>query len=378
MISSVFCLLIWIFLEIPGGGTVSPHPGCGPPRRVPELAIPGPATAHHAPPAAYRPPIRPRRRSPAPTSHRGPGRQASSGGCPVPRRNSSRTAPQQKVALCAAVLNRYNPCAMLLRRSQSLATDLVIPALGVSPGRSCGPLRRNRPTSPRPASMVRSCWRSAPGSDDVGRILAAAGTLTLGGALLSHVNLLSRETGQAFCGAATRIAASDIIRMTTRRPRNRRSFPVLLANRCGWTKAMCSARRRPRIATHPRQGRTSFPRVVRQTHDAMACYAADIRTPRHRLRHPWSPPRPIWSCPRPAVLARSGAAMPGDSRRCAGAETVDGTARIDSPRRRRVDPARLERWIVEQAGRAAATTWSGSSRSMARTNSPGGATRCWP
>ena len=32
--------------------------------------------------------------------------------------------------------------------------------------------------------------------DDIGRILASAGTLTLGGALLSHVSLLSREFGK--------------------------------------------------------------------------------------------------------------------------------------------------------------------------------------
>lgn len=76
------------------------------------------------------------------------------------------------------------------------ATELVVPALGVAPGRTCGPLRRNEPTLDAAAveGAILLAERVLPA--DLERILAAAGTLTLGGALLSHVNLLSRELGK--------------------------------------------------------------------------------------------------------------------------------------------------------------------------------------
>ncbi len=63
-------------------------------------------------------------------------------------------------------------------------------------GRACGPLVRNRPDlAPDAASGgILVAERAVP--DDVPRILSAAGTLTLGGALLSHVSLLSREFGR--------------------------------------------------------------------------------------------------------------------------------------------------------------------------------------
>ncbi len=66
----------------------------------------------------------------------------------------------------------------------------------IAPGLVCGPLRRNR-TELDPsevAGAVLLAERAVP--DDIGRILASAGTLTLSGALLSHVSLLSREFGK--------------------------------------------------------------------------------------------------------------------------------------------------------------------------------------
>ena len=66
----------------------------------------------------------------------------------------------------------------------------------IAPGLACGPLRRNRTElDPREvAGSVLLAERAVP--DDIGRILASAGTLTLSGALLSHVSLLSREFGK--------------------------------------------------------------------------------------------------------------------------------------------------------------------------------------
>lgn len=67
---------------------------------------------------------------------------------------------------------------------------------GTSPGLSCGPLRRNRPGT-RPdevAGAVLVAERAVP--DDLSRIVVSAGTVTVGGAILSHVSLLSRELGK--------------------------------------------------------------------------------------------------------------------------------------------------------------------------------------
>jgi pyruvate, water dikinase len=66
----------------------------------------------------------------------------------------------------------------------------------IAPGRACGPLRRNRmELDPADVSgAVLLAERAVP--DDIGRILASAGTLTLSGAVLSHVSLLSREFGK--------------------------------------------------------------------------------------------------------------------------------------------------------------------------------------
>jgi len=66
----------------------------------------------------------------------------------------------------------------------------------IAPGLACGPLRRNRPELDAGdlAGAVLLADRAVP--DDIGRILASAGTLTLSGALLSHVSLLSREFGK--------------------------------------------------------------------------------------------------------------------------------------------------------------------------------------
>lgn len=73
---------------------------------------------------------------------------------------------------------------------------LTIPGRPTSPGHACGPLRRNRlDLAPRDVEgAVLVAERAVP--DDVGRILAAAGTLAMSGALLSHVSLLSREFGK--------------------------------------------------------------------------------------------------------------------------------------------------------------------------------------
>src|SRR5438093_1124709 len=66
----------------------------------------------------------------------------------------------------------------------------------IAPGLGCGPLKRNRlDLDPRETSgCVLLAERAIP--DDIGRILASAGTLTLTGAPLSHVSLLSREFGK--------------------------------------------------------------------------------------------------------------------------------------------------------------------------------------
>ena len=73
---------------------------------------------------------------------------------------------------------------------------LTVPGRAIAPGLACGPLRRNRPDlAARDAEgCVLLADRAVP--DDVGRILASAGTLTLSGAVLSHVSLLSREFGK--------------------------------------------------------------------------------------------------------------------------------------------------------------------------------------
>jgi pyruvate,water dikinase len=74
--------------------------------------------------------------------------------------------------------------------------SFLVKGRAIAPGRACGPLRRNR-TELDPgdaAGSVLLAERAVP--DDIARILASAGTLTLSGALLSHVSLLSREFGK--------------------------------------------------------------------------------------------------------------------------------------------------------------------------------------
>jgi phosphohistidine swiveling domain-containing protein len=73
---------------------------------------------------------------------------------------------------------------------------LVLRGRATSPGLACGPLRRNRADAAAKdvEGSILVAERAVP--DDVGRILAAAGTLTLSGAVLSHVSLLSREFGK--------------------------------------------------------------------------------------------------------------------------------------------------------------------------------------
>jgi pyruvate,water dikinase len=73
---------------------------------------------------------------------------------------------------------------------------LEIQGRAIAPGIACGPLRRNRPElDPKEAAAaILVAERAVP--DDVGRILASAGTLTISGTVLSHVSLLSREFGK--------------------------------------------------------------------------------------------------------------------------------------------------------------------------------------
>ena len=73
---------------------------------------------------------------------------------------------------------------------------LLLKGRGTAPGVACGPLRGNRGDLDAAAvkGSILVAERATP--DDVGRILASAGTLTLGGAVLSHVSLLSREFGK--------------------------------------------------------------------------------------------------------------------------------------------------------------------------------------
>lgn len=82
------------------------------------------------------------------------------------------------------------------RTTSSAQGDLSIRGRAIAPGLACGPLRRNRADlEPRDAAgAILLAERAVP--DDVARILASAGTLTLSGALLSHVSLLSREFGK--------------------------------------------------------------------------------------------------------------------------------------------------------------------------------------
>ena len=80
--------------------------------------------------------------------------------------------------------------------SPPLSGSLVIRGRAIAPGLACGPLRRNRPdlAPEEAAGCVLLAERAVP--DDIGRVLAAAGTLTIAGTVLSHVSLLSREFGK--------------------------------------------------------------------------------------------------------------------------------------------------------------------------------------
>ena len=76
------------------------------------------------------------------------------------------------------------------------SSSFTIQGRAIAPGLACGPLRLNRSEldARDVAGSVLVAERAVP--DDIGRILASAGTLTLSGALLSHVSLLSREFGK--------------------------------------------------------------------------------------------------------------------------------------------------------------------------------------
>ena len=76
------------------------------------------------------------------------------------------------------------------------SSSFTIRGRAIAPGLACGPLRLNRGEleARDVAGCVLVAERAVP--DDIGRILASAGTLTISGALLSHVSLLSREFGK--------------------------------------------------------------------------------------------------------------------------------------------------------------------------------------
>lgn len=78
----------------------------------------------------------------------------------------------------------------------SARQHLLLRGRAIAPGAACGPLRRNRPDlqTREAEGAILLAERAVP--DDVGRILAAAGTLTISGTLLSHVSLLAREFGR--------------------------------------------------------------------------------------------------------------------------------------------------------------------------------------
>jgi len=73
---------------------------------------------------------------------------------------------------------------------------LTFEGRATAPGNACGPLRRNRHDrhSAEIEGSILVAEKAVP--EDVGRILTAAGTVTFGGALLSHISLLSREFGK--------------------------------------------------------------------------------------------------------------------------------------------------------------------------------------
>ena len=71
---------------------------------------------------------------------------------------------------------------------------LLLQGRGTSPGTACGPLRRNRPERGSDAveGSILVAERATP--EDVGRILASSGTLTLGGALDTLAGTLRRPS----------------------------------------------------------------------------------------------------------------------------------------------------------------------------------------
>ncbi len=85
---------------------------------------------------------------------------------------------------------------MIERDASARGRFLALRGRGAAPGLACGPLRRNSPDLSRDDADGAILVAERAGPDDVARILAAAGTLTLSGALLSHASLLSREFGK--------------------------------------------------------------------------------------------------------------------------------------------------------------------------------------
>lgn len=95
---------------------------------------------------------------------------------------------------------------------RSSSNRLVLQGRPIAPGLACGPLRRNRPDleAGAAAGAILVAERVAP--DDVPRLIAARGVLTLTGNPLSHVALLTREFGKpsvALSGRSTARLADD-------------------------------------------------------------------------------------------------------------------------------------------------------------------------
>lgn len=91
--------------------------------------------------------------------------------------------------------------------TSSSRNRLVLPGRPIAPGLACGPLRRNRPDlrTEEASGSILVAERAVP--DDVPRLIAARGVLTLSGSPLSHVALLSREFGKPSVALSGRTAA---------------------------------------------------------------------------------------------------------------------------------------------------------------------------
>jgi hypothetical protein len=149
---------------------------------------------------------------------------------------------------------------------------LVLQGRSASPGVACGPLLRNR-ADLEPSQVegsILAAERATP--EDIGRILASAGTLTLGGSLLSHVNTLSREFGKPSVslverGAVTMLADDGAALLELADVVGGEAAPVLDE---GDIVMLDGDRGVVRV---PGGGDRDVRRAVREAHDALLAYA---------------------------------------------------------------------------------------------------------